>query len=86
MKRVLLIALFCAPAFAVTLDGANPTFDEREAKLLPQCEAQGGCAVISRAELEAYIQALRESWETEIRAGFAQAVKQEAARVCKNTI
>ena len=84
MKKLLIVAaLFCAPAFAVTPDG---TFDDREKELLPNCEGLGGCAVISRAELIQYVQALREQWMAEVRERFEAAVKAEAKNVCKNTI
>lgn len=84
MKKLLIVALLvCAPAFAVTPDGK---FDEREKALLPNCEQLGGCAVISRAELIQYVQALREEWANEVREQFQAAVKAEAKNICKNTI
>lgn len=85
-KLVLLAVLACASAAAVTVSDGVFTLDEREKALVPHCAAQGGCAVISRAELINYVQGLRESWLEEIREAFAQAVKQEAKKVCGNTI
>lgn len=84
MKKLLIVAaLACAPAFAVTTDGK---FDDREKELLPNCEGLGGCAVISRAELMRYIAALREAWEAEIQERFEAAAKEQAEAICKNTI
>jgi len=53
---------------------------------MPKCAEQGGCAIISRAEIEAYIGAMRASWEAEVREAFSAAVKAEAKAVCRNTI
>jgi hypothetical protein len=46
MKKALILALICAPAFAISPTGE---LDPREKELLPNCEGLGGCAVISRA-------------------------------------
>ncbi len=87
MKKLLLVAaLACASAFAVTLDGEGLRLDARESALMPKCDEMGGCAIISRAELMQYVQALREQWMEEVRENFGAAVKQEAKRVCGNTI
>lgn len=86
MQKLLLIALFSVPAFAVTLDGDKLLLDQREQALMPQCEAQGGCAVISRAEFQQYVMMVRQQWEQEITEQFGVAVKAEAAKVCRNTI
>jgi hypothetical protein len=85
-KLFLLAALACASAAAITVSGDSLVLDERERGLMARCDELGGCAVISRAELVQYIEALRQSWDAEIREAFGQAVKAEAKRVCGNTI
>ena len=85
-KLFLLAALACASAAAITVSGDSLVLDERERGLMAKCEEQGGCAVVSRAELMQYVQGLRESWMEEVREAFGQAVKAEAKRVCGNTI
>ena len=87
MKKLLLVAaLSCASAIAVTLDGDGLKLDAREHALMPRCDEMGGCAIISRAELMQLIGTLREQWESEIREQFGVAVKAEAKRQCGNTI
>ena len=87
MKKLLIVAaLACAPAFAVELKDGKVMLTEREQMVLQQCEQLGGCAVISRMELMRVMAALREQWESEVREQFKEAVKAEAAQVCKRTI
>jgi hypothetical protein len=87
MKKLLIVAaLACAPAFAVELKDGKVMLTEREQMVLQQCEQLGGCAVISRMELMRVMAALREQWENEVREQFKEAVKAEAAQVCKRTI
>ena len=87
MKRLLLVAaLACAPAFAVGMRDGKVMLTEREQMVLQQCEQLGGYAVISRMELMGVMQQLRAQWEDEVREQFKEAVKAEAATVCKRTI
>jgi hypothetical protein len=87
MKKLLIVAaLACAPAFAVELKDGKVMLTEREQMVLQQCEQLCGCAVISRMELMRVMAALREQWENEVREQFKEAVKAEAAQVCKRTI
>lgn len=76
----------CASAIAVTLDGDGLKIDAREHALMPKCDEMGGCAIISKAELIQYVQALREQWMAEVREAFAAAVKAEAKKQCGNSI
>ena len=87
MKRLLLVAaLACAPVFAVEMRDGKVMMTEREQMVLQQCEQLGGYAVISRMELMGVMQQLRAQWEDEVREQFKEAVKAEAATVCKKTI
>lgn len=87
MKKLLIVAaLSCASVFAVTLDGEGLRLDARETALMQKCDEQGGCAIISRAELMQYIQAMREQWMAEVREHFLAAVKAEAGKQCGNKI
>lgn len=87
MKYVAAVLVACSfGASAMEILDNKIAFDERERALIPQCAAQGGCAVISRAELEAYVMHLRQAWMSEVQEAFGAAVEQKAAEICKKTI
>lgn len=84
MKKLLIVAaICCAPAFAITPDGKLSP-DEKE--VMQRCESEGGCFVVTAAMVQAYARAVVQQYMQAVAEQFDAAVKQEAKNVCKNTI
>lgn len=87
MKKLLIIgALVCAPALAITVSGGKVQFLPAEQEVLQRCEAEGGCYVFTVAMVEAYARAMVQQYMQAVAEQFDGAVKAEAKKVCGNTI
>lgn len=87
MKKLLIVAaLSCASAFAVTVSGNKVEFLDAEREVLKRCDAEGGCFVFTAAMVENYARAMVQQYMQAVAEQFEGAVKQEAKRICGGSV
>lgn len=87
MKKLLIVAaLSCAPAFAITVNGDKFELLDAEREVLQRCEAEGGCYVFTRAMVENYARGVVQQYMQAVAEQFNDAVKAEAKKACGNSI